>query len=162
VGQTRAPAFWIKNLNSIMGRGPATTAVIIMYDDSDGWYDPPMGPIVNPSAAISSNASDEGQLSAAGKCGNGNAIDGRCGYGLPLLVISPFGADNFLDYSVTGQTSPIRPIEENRNLGNGSFDQLSGPIDNMFGFDRDHSDGHGDNGRYMLFLNAQTGQQTSH
>jgi hypothetical protein len=35
-----------------------TTAVIIMYDDSDGWYDHQMGPIVKPSAATGANASD--------------------------------------------------------------------------------------------------------
>jgi phospholipase C len=66
---------------------------------------------------------------------------------------------------VTSQTSPIRFIEDNRNLGrlgNGSFDQLAGPIDNMFDFDRYRSDGHGDDGRHTLLLNAHTGQPASH
>lgn len=152
-----------------------TTAVIIAYDDSDGWYDHQMGPIVNPSAATSSNASDEDQFNAAGKCGNGGpladssgkAIEGRCGYGprLPLLVISPWAKDNFVDHTVTSQTSAIRFIEDNWNLGrlgNGSFDQLAGPIDNMFDFDRDHRFEQSDEGRRALFLDAQTGQPTPH
>jgi len=134
-----------------------------------------MGPIVNPSAATRSNASDEDQFNAAGKCGNGGplagdnatAIEERSGYGLrlPRLVISPFVKDDFVNHTATSQTSPIRLIEDNRNLGrlgNGSFDQVAGPIDNIFDFDRDHSDGHGDDGRRPLLLGAQTGQPTSH
>ena len=68
-----------------------------MYDDSDGWYDHQMGPIVNTSTGPSAG------LSGPGTCGiaalslpglnpaNTTALD-RCGYGprLPLLVISPW------------------------------------------------------------------------
>lgn len=168
--------FLANTVNAVMGsRFWGTTAIIIMYDDSDGWYDHQMGPIVNPSAATSSNASDEDQFNAAGKCGNGGpladssgkAIEGRCGYGprLPLLVISPWAKDNFVDHTVTSQTSAIRFIEDNWNLGrlgNGSFDQLAGPIDNMFDFDRDHRFEQSDEGRRALFLDAQTGQPTPH
>src|SRR5581483_4569853 len=96
-----------------------TTAVVVLYDDSDGWYDHQMGPIVNPST------SSADQLTAAGACGNGaNALpgytgskpaQGRCGYGprLPLLVILPFAKQNFVDHSTTDQTSPLRFIEDN-------------------------------------------------
>ncbi len=34
-----------------------TTALIVMYRDSDGWYDHRVGPIANPSTAIRPNAS---------------------------------------------------------------------------------------------------------
>src|SRR4029077_1778071 len=101
------------------------------------------GPIVNPSAATSSNPADADQFNAPGKCGNGapladsngNAIQGRCGYGprLPFLVISPWAKENFVDHTVTDQSSALRFIEDNwgtGRLGNGSFDQLAGPIDN--------------------------------
>ena len=66
-----------------------STAIIIAYDDSDGWYDQVMPPIVNSSTSV------EDALSGTGQCGNGTPAGGfedRCGYGqrLPLLVISPY------------------------------------------------------------------------
>jgi phospholipase C len=64
------------------------TAVIISYDDSDGWYDHAMPPIVS-----QSNTPDD-SLVAPGSCGVAPAgsAQGCCGYGprLPLLVISPW------------------------------------------------------------------------
>ena len=87
------------------------TAVIISYDDSDGWYDHQMGPIVN-----QSNVSDD-QLLGAGNCGTPKPIDGtvqngRCGYGprLPLLIVSPYARRNFVDHRVTDQASILRLI----------------------------------------------------
>src|SRR5437016_4870051 len=47
------------------------TAIIILYDDSDGWYDHVMGPIVN-----RSNVTDD-QLLEAGNCGAPKAIDAK-------------------------------------------------------------------------------------
>ena len=169
--------FLVNTINAIMGsRFWDSTAIVVMYDDSDGWYDHQMGPIVNPSVATSSNPADADQLNGPGKCGNGapladdneNAIQGRCGYGprLPLLVISPWAKTNFVDHTVTDQSSVLRFIEDNwqaGRLGNGSFDQLAGTIDNMFDFDdRDHGLGRDDDGRRTLFLNASTGQPTEH
>src|SRR6185312_6921653 len=87
--------FLVHMLNFLQ-RQPAwrNTAVIITYDDSDGWYDHVVSPIVNPS----SGSSDA--LTASGACGNGTPVltgvsadnphaEGRCGYGprLPLLII---------------------------------------------------------------------------
>jgi hypothetical protein len=57
-----------------------STAVIIAYDDSDGWYDHVMPPIVNGSS------SPLDALSGSGACGNNvdpTAPMGRCGYGRP-------------------------------------------------------------------------------
>jgi phospholipase C len=115
-------------------------AIIIAYDDSDGWYDHVMGPIVN-----QSNVSDD-QLLGPGNCGTPKLIpgasgiqNGRCGYGprQPFLVISPFAKKNYIDHRVTDQSSILRFIEDNWNLGrigNGSVDAIAGTIDGMFDF----------------------------
>ena len=135
------------------------TAVVIMYDDSDGWYDHQMGPIVNQSQTASDN------LSAVGFCGasaprqagiSAAAAQGRCGYGprLPLLVISPWAKQNFVDHTVTDQTSVIHFIEDNwlsgQRIGNGSFDTVANSISQMFNFKKIRSNG-------TLFLNPLTG-----
>jgi phospholipase C len=61
-----------------------STAVILAYDDSDGWYDHVMGPIVSQSSDSTYDA-----LLGAGLCGTtpAGAPSDRCGYGprLPLL-----------------------------------------------------------------------------
>lgn len=118
------------------------TAVIIAYDDSDGWYDHQMGPILNQS----SSAMDA--LTAPGQCGNGETAlpgpntphaQGRCGYGprLPMLVISPYAKRNYVDHTLTDQTSILRFIEDNWLGGQripGSFDALAGTLNGMFDF----------------------------
>ncbi len=112
-----------------------STAIIIAYDDSDGWYDHQMGPIVS-----QSNTGADA-LTGAGTCGSApaGAAQGRCGYGprQPLLVISRHAKRNFIDHSVTDLTSILRFIEDNWKLGrigNGSFDALAGSLDNLFDF----------------------------
>jgi phospholipase C len=130
-----------------------STAVIIAYDDSDGLYDHVMPPIVNGSS------SSVDALSGAGACGNNAdpaAPAGRCGYGqrLPLLVISRYAKVNFVDHSITDQTSILRFIEDNWNLGQiggSSFDSMAGSLLNMFEF-ADGGDAH------KLFLDPATGQ----
>ena len=110
-------------------------AIVILYDDSDGWYDHVMGPIVSPSADPARDAL------TAGGCGTPapGAYADRCGYGprQPLLVISPWARANFVDHSVTDQTSVLRFIEDNWSLGrigDQSFDEKAGPLDAMFDF----------------------------
>jgi phospholipase C len=121
------------------------TAVVIAYDDSDGWYDHQMPPIVNQSAT-SSDA-----LTGTGFCGSGTTAlagaatatvhaQGRCGYGprLPLLVISPYAKQNFVDNTMTDQSSITRFIEDNWLDGQrvqGSFDSIAGSLDNMFNYE---------------------------
>lgn len=124
-----------------------STAIVVMYDDSDGWYDHQLGPIVN----HSSTPADV--LTGPGKCGDGSTalpgIDegnkhaqGRCGYGprLPFLVISPWARENFVDHTVTDQTSVIHFIEDNwlggKRIGGGSFDEIANSIDQMFDFSK--------------------------
>ena len=130
-----------------------STAVVIAYDDSDGWYDHQMGPIVNQSAT------EKDALTGSGECGKGDNTlpgvsvphaQGRCGYGprLPLLVISPYAKRNYVDHSITDQTSILRFIEDNWLDGQriqGSFDSIAGTLNNMFDFDNA-----GDDSPYLL------------
>jgi phospholipase C len=135
-----------------------STVVFILYDDSDGWYDHQLGPIVT-----QSNVSDDA-LVGTGSCGVPKAIDakgdiqnGRCGYGprQPFLVISPYAKVNFVDHSVTDQASVIRFIEDNWGLpriGNGSRDAIAGSVLNMFDFTL--------LGTHKVFLDPNTGVVT--
>ena len=143
-----------------------------MYDDSDGWYDHQMPPIVNPSfnnTIISGkrvdilNGGGICNYSGTGATGNGNQqgtgptpmfplngtyaarMNGRCGYGtrMPFLVISPFAKQNYIDHTLTDQSSVVRFIEDNWLQGQriqpgASFDAIAGPIDNMFDFNNPH------------------------
>ena len=139
------------------------TAVIIAYDDSDGWYDHVMGPIVNQSQDPVNDA-----LTATGCGARADAqqtlgmYQDRCGYGprLPLLVISPYARANFVDHSVTDQSSILRFIEDNwqtARIGNFSFDSKAGSLNNLFAFDRRADDGRPD----KLFLDPETGLQSN-
>jgi phospholipase C len=139
----------------------SSTAVIVMYDDSDGWYDHQMGPIVNSSSGTADF------LTGVGMCGNpdtalpgvnpanSHAL-GRCGYGprQPLLVISPWAQRNFVDHTVTDQTSVLRFIEDNwlagQRIGQGSFDSIASTITQMFNFNAENQD--------KLILDPNTGQ----
>ena len=155
-------SFIVGTVNRIM-RSPfwKSTAIVIMYDDSDGWYDHQMSPIVNPSAVNTGVVNDSDQLNGAGVCGHGTplgGIAGRCGYGprLPLLVISPFAKANFVDHTLTDQSSVLRFIEDNWStgrIGGGSYDEIAGPLLNMFDFHEGGSDG-----ERQLILNPATGE----
>jgi phospholipase C len=130
-----------------------STAIIITKDDSGGWYDHQMGPIVNHSSDPKYDF-----LSGPGMCGNAKpgAYQDRCGYGprLPLQVISPYAKQNFVDHSITDQTSILRFIEDNWGLGrigDQSFDAKAGSLDNLFDFS------HGRNAN-RLFLDPRTGK----
>src|SRR2546429_7980487 len=92
------------------------TAVVIAWDDSDGWYDHQMGTIVT-----QSNVSDD-QLLGPGNCGSpkandvsGGAQNGRRGFWprVPLLVGFPWGKKKFIDDTLTDQSSFLPFIEDN-------------------------------------------------
>jgi phospholipase C len=111
-------------------------AIIIAYDDGDGWYDHVMPPIVRTSE------SDYDFLTGDKHCGDAVAgiTPGRCGYGprLPLLVISTYARRNFVDHTLTDQTSIDRFIEDNwglPRLGDGAMDHWAGSLVAMFEFD---------------------------
>jgi phospholipase C len=114
-----------------------TTAVILAYDDSDGWYDHAYSGVTNPSASAADNLTGPGLcglLSTARLAGE----QGRCGYGprMPLLVISPFSKRGYVDHTLTNQASILRFVEDNWGLGRiaGSADAGSGTLDSMFNF----------------------------
>ena len=149
--------FLVNTINAIVQAGYwEDTAIIITWDDSDGWYDHQMGPIIN-----QSNVSDD-QLLGPGSCGTAKPIDatgdiqnGRCGFGprIPLFVISPYARRNYVDHRVTDFTSIVRFIEDNWSLGrigNGSVDAIAGKLDGFFDFDRPPS--------WPLILDPTTGQ----
>jgi len=140
-----------------------STAVVIMYDDSDGWYDHQMGPILNTStgpadALTGPNACGTAANSLPGINPSNTHALGRCGYGprLPLMVISPWSQENFVDHTVTDQTSIIRFIEDNwlggQRIGQGSYDGIASSIAQMFDFHHKRKD----DGR--LFLDPNTGE----
>jgi phospholipase C len=130
-----------------------STAIIIAYDDSDGWYDHQMSPRVNDSQ------SPQDALSGDGLCGTSTPIAGyqdRCGYGprQPFLLLSPYSRVNVVDHHVTDQTSILRFIEDNwlgaQRIGDGSFDALAGSLDGFLDFTRRHP--------RPFYLNPTTGQ----
>jgi len=124
----------------------STTAVIIAYDDSDGWYDHQQGPIVNGSFSTSDTLSGTNACGTQGTTpqlsgpnSGGLPVNGRCAPGVrtPLQVISPWARANYVDHTLTIQTSILRFIEDNWSLpriGGGSFDAIANPIDGMFNF----------------------------
>jgi len=139
-----------------------STAVVILYDDSDGWYDHQAAPLVNQSTGPAD------ALTAPGYCGSGSVALpglnpsnlhalGRCGYGMrqPLMVLSPYARQNFVDHTLTDQSSVIHFIEDNwlggQRIGNGSFDTIASSIAQMFDFSKIRSEN-------ILILNPATGE----
>lgn len=127
------------------------TAVIITYDDSDGWYD---HQYVAPKSASYDPTAD--QVNGPGLCGlgpqkqpapkglSGKPVNGRCGPGtrVPFIVVSPYARTNFVSHTYISQASVVRFIEDNwlrgQRLGGGSFDASAGSIMDLFDFDHDH------------------------
>jgi phospholipase C len=110
-----------------------STAVILAYDDSDGWYDHVTPPVVNGSTDAAVDQAACGTKPAAGGYAD------RCGYGprLPLLVISPYSRTNYVDHKVTDQSSVLKFIEDNWHtgrIGDHSFDSRAGSLTGMFDF----------------------------
>ena len=157
---------WLVHVVNFLQQRPewCDTAVVIAYDDSDGWYDHQMSPIVNhstsPDDALTSPVDPETGNGFCGTDGPTTALpgpdgvahaQGRCGYGprLPLLVISPWARKNFVDHTVTDQSSILRFIEDywlhGERIGDGSYDAIANSIDNMFDFDHD------DNNPFFFF-----------
>jgi phospholipase C len=119
------------------------TAIVVTWDDSDGWYDHAFAKVTSPSFDPQAD-----QLDGPGRCGegtplaglDGKPVNGRCGPGtrVPFLVISPWARANAVDHTRISQASVIRFIEDNwlhgRRIGGGSFDATAGSILAMFDF----------------------------
>ncbi|MBI0328538.1 phospholipase C [Burkholderia plantarii] len=135
------------------------TAIIITYDDSDGWFDHRFtAPTTSSFDSTTSESRANGQsaivgadqLTGPGQCNapgatqgvglNGGAVNGRCGPGtrVPMVVISPYAKKNFIDDTAVTQASVVRFIEDNwlggQRIGQGSNDATTGSIMNMFDF----------------------------
>jgi len=142
----------------------SSTAVVVAYDDSDGWYDHVFSGIHNTSntSAVATPPGPQDFLTGTGLCGDTTAQpplagqNGRCGYGprLPLMVISPWARRNFVAHTISDQSSITKFIEDNWNLPriSGSFDAIAGSLDNMFNF------GPSGGKTTKLFLDPATGQ----
>ena len=134
-----------------------STAVIITYDDSDGWYDHVMPPLVS----TSRDPIFDALFGQQGLCGRTQPIhvyQDRCGYGprLILLLLSPFSKPNYIDHHITDQTSILRFIEDNwlggQRIGDHSLDTKAGSIVGRFDF---FNSGH--KPVINLFLDSSTG-----
>ena len=124
------------------------TAVIVTWDDSDGWYDHAFAKVASASAD-----SQADQLYGPGNCGTatpmqglaGKPVNGRCGPGtrIPFLVVSPWARMNHIDHARITQASVVRFIEDNwlqgQRLGGGSFDATTGSINGLFDFSAPHN-----------------------
>ncbi|MGI8902561.1 MAG: phospholipase C [Solirubrobacteraceae bacterium] len=147
----------------------AHTAIVVTYDDSDGWYDhvylPPVNSSHDSSPAQTGSPFAVDNLNGPGNCGGSapslGGYSDRCGFGprLPMLSISPYAKSNFVDHTTNDFASILRFIEENWSLGqlgDGSFDAVgsSGDLTTMFDFSA--SGGH----TPPLFLDDLTGLVT--
>lgn len=143
--------FLVKEINAIQ-KSPqwASTAVVVAYDDSDGWYDHVTAKVLNGSK--DSTKGSNGKALDAPACQSGPAAASgyadRCGPGTrqPLLVISPYSKVNTVDHTATEQASITRFIEDNWHtgrIGDASFDKRAGDLSGMFDFRRP-------NGRQVL------------
>jgi phospholipase C len=123
--------FVVNTVNQIMkSKYWASTAIVITYDDSDGWYDHVAPPIVNGS----NDSTLDAAICDAAPTRLGSRQD-RCGYGprLPLIVISPWTRDNYVSSNLTDQSSVVTFIEQNwlrgERVPGASFDKIAGSLD---------------------------------
>ncbi|MEH0109766.1 alkaline phosphatase family protein [Tersicoccus sp. MR15.9] len=130
--------FITKTINTVQrSKNWKDTAVVVAYDDSDGWYDHVAAAVKN-----ASNTTDDAawcrQAATRGTPIAGGYQD-RCGPGprLPLIVVSRFAKQNAVDHTQTDQSSILRFIEDNwitGRVGNASADARAGTIAGMFDF----------------------------
>ncbi|HUN72196.1 MAG TPA: alkaline phosphatase family protein [Steroidobacteraceae bacterium] len=153
---------WITKVVNFLEQQPEwrDTAVIIAWDDSDGWYDHAFARTTSPSFDPVVD-----QLNGPGVCGTGTQpdgllgkpVNGRCGPGtrIPFLVISPWARANYVSHTYISQASIVRFVEDNwlhgERLGGGAFDATTGSIMDMFDFKQHRMNP-------PLFLNEQTGE----
>jgi phospholipase C len=154
--------FIVNTVNFIQSRPEwKNTLIVIAYDDSDGWYDHQMSPTVSQSNTTA-DVGPTGSVNAGKQlCGtkNSDGIGGRCGYGprLPFIVISPFAKRNFVDHTITDQSSIIGFVEDNWGLPRipNSMDSIAGTITNMLDFSQQQGD---EGNNRTLILDPSTGQ----
>jgi len=122
--------FLVNTINAIeKSRYWPSTAIVITYDDSDGWYDHQAPTIINGS----NDAATDTALCTSVAVTVGTNND-RCGFSqrLPLVVISPWTRENYVSHNLTDTASIVRFTEDNWLHGEripGSFDAVSGSLD---------------------------------
>lgn len=134
-----------------------STAIILTYDDSDGWFDHRyIAPTTSSFDSTTSMSTQAGtvtgadQLNGTGVCNatgatpgvgvSGGQVNGRCGPGtrVPMLILSPYAKKNYVDDTLVTQASVVKFIEDNwlggQRIGQGSDDASAGSLLNMFDF----------------------------
>jgi phospholipase C len=111
----------------------SSTAIVITYDDSDGWYDHQAPTIISGS----NDAAQDTSLCTSVPVTVGTSND-RCGYSqrLPFVVISPYTKANTVSSKEINTASVVSFIEQNWLHGESipsSFDKTSGSIDGKGG-----------------------------
>ncbi len=143
--------FVVKEIDALMKTPDwPSTAVIVNYDDSDGWYDHVYSGVTNGSLSPADNLTPStlGKITVTNpvsqQCGAKpqaaaplGGEQARCGFGprLPLLVISPCAKTNAVDHNLSDQASILNFIEYNWNLPAipGSADQVLSANDTSAG-----------------------------
>jgi phospholipase C len=142
--------FLVNTINSIeKSKYWPSTAIVITYDDSDGWYDHQAPTVINGSDDTSSYTATYPIPGTSTGTSITTPIDssmctevavtvgtaeGRCGLSqrLPMVVISPYTRENYVSDDLTDTTSVVKFIEDNWLHGEripGSFDSISGSLD---------------------------------
>ena len=123
-------SFLVNTINQIeKSKYWRSTAIVVTYDDSDGWYDHQPPVIVN-----GSNTAADTAICSSAAMTLGSFPD-RCGYSqrLPMLVISPWTRQNYVSNKLTNTSSVTAFIEDNwlrgERIGGGSYDAISGRLD---------------------------------
>ena len=136
--------FLVNTINSIeKSKYWPSTAIVITYDDSDGWYDhqaPKIiegsnGSVTTPATSTTpatTTATDTAMCTEVAV--TVGTAQGRCGFSqrLPMVVISPWTRENYVSSNLTDTTSVVKFIEDNWLHGEripGSFDAISGSLD---------------------------------
>lgn len=142
----------------------SSTAVIVTYDDSDGFYDHVYSGVHNPSntSMVANPPGPQDFLTGTGLCGPTSRTplagqNGRCGYGprLPFLLISPLARHDYVGHNLMDFSSILKFVENNWGLPRipGSFDAIAGSMNSMFDF------GQQPGPQSTLFLDPTTGRR---
>ena len=107
----------------------SSTAIVVTYDDSDGWYDHQASTIHNQS----NDATLDTPMCMGATMPLGPRND-RCGFGprVPMLVISPWTQQNHVSHTEIDTDSVLSFIEDNWGGGKriaDSYDAISTPVD---------------------------------
>ncbi|HTU72292.1 MAG TPA: alkaline phosphatase family protein [Trebonia sp.] len=127
---TDEQTFLVNTINSIQkSKYWSSTAIVITYDDSDGWYDHQAPKITNGS---NDPAIDTAECTSVPV--TVGTVNGRCGESqrLPFMVISPYSRQNYVSSVNTNTSSVLKFVEQNWLHSEsipGSYDATAGSID---------------------------------